>query len=164
MRHSTGVEQARLSVPSISATSSSSDGEARASARRPFRVFGYRSSAAVLRRAAPFLPGLAARTEHRSERVSLLWVQRSRCAVLTTLRFFTFSPDRNHSQVFNPKLSPGFALLSEFVRANPSRPAEAWHGSSHGLCFPTAHQDAKIHQQRVLPTRCASVFRVWLPS
>jgi len=52
-------------------------------------------------------------------------VQRSRCAVFTTLRFFALSPDGVTVKCSDPMLSPGFALPSESFRANPSRPAEA---------------------------------------
>lgn len=41
----------------------------------------------------------------------------------------------------------GFRLHSEFCRANPSRRRRSVRGSSHGLCLPTAHQAAKVHER-----------------
>jgi hypothetical protein len=46
-----------------------------------------------------------------------------------------------------------FDLRLELPATIPSRPCRSEDGSSHGLHFPTAHQDSKVHLTRVLPAR-----------
>jgi len=48
--------------------------------------------------------------------------------------------------------------------AKPSRHCTRNVGSSHGLCFPTAHQASKVHFSRAKACPLCSVLRVWAPS
>jgi len=48
--------------------------------------------------------------------------------------------------------------------AKPSLPRRSEAGSSHGLSFPSAHQDSKVHLPRAKACPLRSVLRVWLPS
>jgi len=48
--------------------------------------------------------------------------------------------------------------------AKPSPLRRSGAGSSHGLCFPSAHQESKVHLTRAKACPLSSVLRVWLPS
>jgi len=57
-----------------------------------------------------------------------------------------------------------FRLRLGLHPAKPSRPCRSGGGSSHGLCFPSAHQESKVHVTRAKACPLRSVLRVWLPS
>jgi hypothetical protein len=61
-------------------------------------------------------------------------------------------------------LSSSFAFLQSLAQLDlADRPQPA--SSSHGLCFPTAHQGSEVHLPRGLPQHpLRSARRVWLPS
>jgi len=48
--------------------------------------------------------------------------------------------------------------------AKPSQHYACSAGSSHGLCFPAAHQASKVHCSRAKACPLRSVLRVWAPS
>jgi hypothetical protein len=84
-------------------------------------------------------------------------------AIPSVLRFALCGRRRQHPVL--PTQSPfEFRLRLEPCPTKPSRPHRSEVDSSHGLSFPTAHQDSKVHRFAGFACPLCSVLRVWLPS
>jgi hypothetical protein len=57
-----------------------------------------------------------------------------------------------------------FRLRLEHCPTKPSHPHRSEADTSHGLSFPTAHQDSKVHLVAGFACPLRSALRVWLPS
>jgi len=87
----------------------------------------------------------------RPAEVSPLLVLRSHCAVGHFLGCVVFLQRTARSQLSKRYiLSSSFAFLQSFAQRDLVRPPQQAH-TSHGLSFPSAHQDLAVHLPRALP-------------
>jgi hypothetical protein len=111
------------------------------------------------------LSGLTSRSEFRPTVVARLWVSRSRYAVGLSSALRSSCDGLCRSRLKLPALPLfEFGLRPGHCPVNPSQPCRSAAGSSHGLCFPSAHRgnEGPLAAGFACPLR--SALRVWLPS